>query len=97
MSNKIDFREILLEEDSDMELLDLICDFEIHRERLGQHRWQTHVHSICEYNGKFYKVDWMKAATECQDDYFPDGDLIEEVVPVTKMVEITVWEPIGNE
>lgn len=53
-------------------------------------RWGTHNESIVKIKGKFYSIDWMEAATECQEHEFYSDEFPEVIEAETK---IKTWIP----
>lgn len=81
---KLENKETLSEED----LWELTCvsDEEIDGK---EHRWQREISSIIKYNGKYYRIDWMRGLTENQENEFDNQPY--EVVPQEKVITIKEW------
>lgn len=70
---------------------------EIDRKIIDTNRWSyTEDFVVLEKDtGKYYSYSLNQPATECQDfDIESDFYFCGEVKPVTKMVEITTYEPV---
>ena len=62
--NKLDSGEGLTER----ECLDLVYEFDIENSYGGNHRWSRMVETICDLNGRYFKISWDQGLTELQDD-----------------------------
>lgn len=70
-------------------------DGEIYSERkyTEDRRWHIDVESICEDNGKYYKVYWSKSKSEYGDDEFDPKDVVQ-VTRKTRLEEVTYWAEV---
>lgn len=46
-------------------------------EGAGARRWSESMVSICEFEGKFYSIEWERGLTECQENEFYAQDAPE--------------------
>lgn len=80
------------------ELEDIVWEGDIVSERIMDHtRWSVHYEIVFKHtDGKFYRTNYSKGATESQDErpFQYDDDIIEveEVHQVEKLVK--VWEKV---
>ena len=58
----------------------------------GVSRWSIHSTAICEFEGRFYQLDYKEAATEIQDEvpfeWAEEPITIPEVVAVEKVMTV---------
>lgn len=59
-----------------------------------EHRWQREISTIIEHNGKYYKLDWMRGLTECQENDFDKQPY--EVIPKETTITIKEWVKEGD-
>ena len=94
------FREKLLNKNfTENELEELAwCDLDadikmITQEEGEQHRWTQSVSTIFEFENKYYRLDWEKGLTECQENgfYYQPYQVEKEV----KTVKITTWKKVA--
>lgn len=79
----------------DVEMLIYEDGFNIETVVIDKYRW-TDVNTIIELDGKYYRVYWEQALTECQEDYF-ESQLAIEVEKKKKVIETHEWVEIKGE
>lgn len=89
------FRELLnsRKEFSEDELIDFIDEYEVTREYGENRRWSRSVTSICEFDNKFYAIDWDEGLTEMQPDEYYDFQPYP-VKPIEKQITVVEWVKI---
>ena len=87
--NKLDSGEGLTER----ECLDLVYEFDIENSYGDNRRWSRMVETICNLNGRYFKVSWDQGLTEYQDDACYDQPIEVELHEwdEVKTVHIREW------
>lgn len=80
----------------DVEMLIYEDGFNIETVVIDKYDWTELVNTIIELDGKYYRVYWEQALTECQDDIF-ESQLAIEVEKKKKIIETYEWVEIKGE
>lgn len=69
----------------------LVVD-EIH---IDNYTWREALESIIKIEDKYYRIEWERGLTECQDNEFY-SQVAEEVRPIDEVVTIRKWENVNE-
>lgn len=94
MLKKYDNKEVFTEE----EIETLVFEYGIREYELDRLRWSISTQTIVELQDRYFSINWMRGATECQEHQFHTSEVVEvkcykEVVEVEKWREVPRPEP----